>query len=84
MGNLIAAGFQNTVDFELTWEPEILIPLCLSYALKAGDIRKYAPIENELMAAFLMNLIVSRVTDGMRNELHIRICLREEKSLRLP
>lgn len=47
MGNLIAAGFQNTVDFELTWEPEILIPLCLSYALKAGDIRKYAPIENE-------------------------------------
>ncbi|MBQ6361344.1 MAG: hypothetical protein IJJ25_09385 [Lachnospiraceae bacterium] len=58
MGNLIAAGFQNTVDFELDWDPGTLAGLCRMYGLCRSEIREYAPInsERELLLTLLFHM----------------------------
>lgn len=47
MSNQIALGFQNTVDFELAWDPEILKGLVEHYGIRNQDIRGDIEIRSE-------------------------------------
>lgn len=47
MKNLIAAGFQNTVDFELTWDPDKLTDLISGHHITLSEITPEKEIRSE-------------------------------------
>jgi len=58
MNDLIAAGFQNTVDFELEWRPDILRKLLQAEGIGREDIRQVHPISSlrELLGTLLYHM----------------------------
>ena len=40
MSNRFAMGFQNTVDFELVWDPQIIESLIVSFDIHDNEIRQ--------------------------------------------
>ena len=58
MNNRIAAGFQNTVDFEIIWDQERLQALINFHQITGEEIRIYSPItsERELLCTLLCHM----------------------------
>lgn len=65
MNNLISAGFQNTVDFELVWNPSILEKLIQHYHIQQNEIQFIHPITSERE---LIIVLLAHMTEGSGSE----------------
>jgi ADP-dependent phosphofructokinase/glucokinase len=87
MGNRFAMGFQNTVDFELGWDPRIIESLIVSFDIHEYEIRQDIKIKSQRdMVIALLNhmkegtgteryVISSEITRGFASHFKYNVTL---------
>jgi ADP-dependent phosphofructokinase/glucokinase len=87
MSNRFAMGFQNTVDFELVWDPQIIESLIVSFDIHDNEIHQDIKIESQrdMVIALLSHMkegtgterdvISSAITRGFAAHFHYNVTL---------
>jgi len=68
MGNRFALGFQNTVDFELVWDPQIIESLIVSFDIHNNEIRNDIIIESQ---RDMVLVLLSYMKEGTGTERYV-------------